>query len=250
MCCPIAHNPEALGSTGRSQCSGPSSLLPLSNTLSGPSAGVTQFLMKLSFPSLLLLANKKLCFRATPPRDAAVVRFLPLPQGAEQVSLSLSLRFPGCSRWEAPLTAGRLKATRTPNKAPASLPFLFFPSAHLPFPYRQLFQRHFKKQREATGSILFPAAAGPSHSNGCAINSSPCVCSVFLSQPPGADALQLINHCAFPLALTSVRIIPIQTVRNPGHRPRKYQCWLLAGSARKPHPTSTARKRWGFCSCA
>lgn len=64
MCCLMAHNPGALRSTVPGKYSGLSPLLSqLSNMLPGPSAGVTQFLMKPLCLSLLLLAIKKLQFQ-------------------------------------------------------------------------------------------------------------------------------------------------------------------------------------------
>ena len=142
---------------------------------------------------------------------------------------------------------------QTPNRKPCgSLPFLFSPLVHTPFPYRQWFQRHLQKERKATisvpaGCILFPAPAGPSHINGCKINSSPCMCSVFLLQPLGAVALQLMNFSTFPSGFALSKQYP-NPVRN---LPRKYQCWLVAGCARKPHPTAfPLQGKDFFYSCA
>lgn len=137
MCCLTAHNPGALGCAVSGQCSGPSPIFSqFSNIGSGPSAGVTQLLMKPSCRSLLLLGIKKLQFQKKTHPGTFMVRVLPLLQGDEWASLSLSPHFQIYS--QGALAARRLKVMQTPNRKPgASLPFLFSPLVHMPFPYRQ-----------------------------------------------------------------------------------------------------------------
>lgn len=72
------------------------------------------------------------------------------------------------------------------------------------------------KQRKGTisvsvGNILFAAPAGPKDINGCKINSSSCVCSVFLSQPLGAVTLRLMNYSTFPSGFVKAMLQPEQS---------------------------------------
>lgn len=158
--------------------------------------------MKPSCHSLLLLANKKLEFQKNTTEGHSCGESYPCcteMNGRARASVSISSATAG----EQP-AAGRLNATQTPDRRRGgSLPFLFSPLVHMPFPCRWGFQRHLEKQREAAisvpaDSILFPAPAGPNHINGCKVNSGPGMGSVFLSQPLGAVALQLLNYYTFP----------------------------------------------------
>lgn len=126
MCCLIAHNPGALGCAVSGQCSGPSPLFPqLSNILSGPCAGVTQLLMKPSCHSLLLLGIKKLQFQKKKKHSGTfVVRVLPLLQGDEWGSLSLSPHFQIYS--QGALAARRLKSPADPKQKARWFPTISF----------------------------------------------------------------------------------------------------------------------------